>query len=115
MATARPSGTARRRHASRVGGAPPPGRAVRLLRGLSGALAAGLVLLAVLLGVAQWVSGPDTVPGPGIGMLVGHWAGAVVAAVLQWIADRGRGVRAVAAAIAVLVVVVAVLWIWWWL
>lgn len=100
----------------RAGSAPaPPGPATRLLRGLSGALAAGLVVLAVLLGVAQWLSGPDTVPGPGIGALVGHWVGAVVAVVLQWVADHRRGAGAVGAAVAVIAVVVTVLWIWWWL
>ncbi len=92
-----------------------PGLAMRLLRGLSGSLAAGLVVLAVLLGVVHWLSGPDTVPGPGIGALVGHWVGAVVAVALQWFADRRRGVQAVLAALAVLTVTVAVLWTWWWL
>lgn len=117
MSTARPSVAARRRHATWHDETSPvsPGRAIRLLRGLSGALAAGLVVLAVLLGVAQWLSGPDTVPGPGIGALVGHWVGAIVAVVLQWVADRRRGVGAVVAALAVLAVVVAVLWTWWWL
>jgi hypothetical protein len=117
MSTARPAVTAHRRRAARRDGpaSGPPGRALRLLRGLSGALAAGLVLLAVLLGVAHWFSGPDTVPGPGIGALVGHTAGAAVAVVLQWVADRGGGVRAAVAALAALAVVVAVLSIWWWL
>lgn len=117
MTTARPAVTTHRRRAPRRGGpaSEPPGRALRLLRGLSGALAAGLVLLAVLLGVAEWFSGPDTVPGPGVGVLVGHCAGAAVAVVLQWVADRRGGVRAVLAAIAVIAVVVAVLSNWWWL
>lgn len=92
----------------------PPGLAIRLLRGLSGALAAGLVVLAVLLGVAQWLS-PDTVPGPGIGALVGHWVGAVVAVAMQWFADRRRGAQAAIAALAVLAVVATVLFTWWWL
>lgn len=99
-----------------VGSAPAPtGLAMRLLRGLSGSLAAGLVVLAVLLGVVHWLSGPDTVPGPGVGALVGHWVGAIVAVALQWFADRRRGVKSGVAALAVLAVVVAVLWTWWWL
>lgn len=114
MAAVQPSVTARPRHASRRG-VGPPDRTVRLLLGLSGALTAGLVLLAVLLGVAQWFSGPDTVPGPGIGMLLGHWVGAPVAVLLQWVADRSRGGRAVIASLAVLAVVGGVLWFWWWL
>ncbi|MPZ67563.1 MAG: hypothetical protein GEU83_19395 [Pseudonocardiaceae bacterium] len=101
---------------ARDGAAPaPPGLAIRLLRGLSGALAAGLVVLAVLLGIAQWLSGPDTVPGPGIGALVGHYVGAAVVVVLQWVADRRRGAGAVGAALAVIAIVGTVLWIWWWL
>lgn len=113
MTTVRPSVTARPRHGSRD--EVPPGRTVRLLRALSGSLTAGLVLLAVLLGVAQWFSGPDTVPGPAIGMLVGHWVGALVAVLLQWVADRSRGRRAVIASLAAVAVVVGVLWFWWWL
>lgn len=105
------------RHVARRDGAvpAPPGLAIRLLRGLSGALAAGLVVLAVLLGAAQWLSGPDTVPGPGIGALVGHWVGAAAAVALQWFADRRRGAQAVVAALAVLAVAMVVLFTWWWL
>lgn len=95
-------------------GAAAPGWALRLLRGLSGALAAGLVVLAVVLGVAEWLSGPDSVPGPGIGGVVRHGVGAAVAVALQWVADRSRGGRAAVAALAVLGVVVAVLWSYWW-
>ena len=92
----------------------PPGPAGRMLRGLSGALAVGLVALTLVLAVAQWLSGPVTVSGPGTGQLVGHGAGALIALLLQRAADRSRGRRAVAAALAVLSVVGAVLWFWWW-
>ncbi len=103
-----------RRGARREGSAAEPGRVLRLLRGLSGALAAGLVVLAVFLGVVKGFSGPETVPGPTVGALVGHGVGAAVAVVLQWVADRSRGGRAAVAALAVLAVVVAVLWTFWW-
>ncbi len=102
------------RRGGRRDGAAAPGRALRLLRGLSGALAAGLVVLAVVLGVAVWLSGPDTVPGPGAGVVTGHGVGAAIAVGLQWVADRSRGGRAAVAAQAVLAVVVAVLWVYWW-
>ncbi|MDQ3989485.1 MAG: hypothetical protein M3291_09885 [Actinomycetota bacterium] len=109
----------------------PPGS---VLRGFSGALAAGLVVLTLVLAVAQWLStqwlstqwlstqwlstqwlsGPATVPGPGVGTLVGHGVGALIALLLQWVADRSSGGRAVTASLAVLSVVAAVLWFWWW-
>lgn len=92
-----------------------PGPVLRLLRGLSGALAAGLVVLAALLAAAHWLSGPDTVPGPSTGLLVRHGVGAALAVTLQWVADRSRGRRATIAALAVVAVVVSVLWTSWWL
>lgn len=90
------------------------GPGVRLLRGLSGALAAGLVVLTLMLAVGQWLGGSATVPGPGVGTIVGHGLGAVVAVFAQAVADRSRGGRAVAASVVALAVVLAVLWIWWW-
>lgn len=93
---------------------PPPGVGLRTLRGLSGALALGLLVLTVTLAVAQWFSGTTTVPGPGAGTLVGHGAGTLAALVLQYAADRSRGRRAALAAAAVLAVVAVVLWVWWW-
>ncbi|MDQ3154463.1 MAG: hypothetical protein M3R63_22995 [Actinomycetota bacterium] len=86
----------------------------RLLRGLSGALAAGLVVLTLVLAVAQWLSPSATVPGPGAATIVGHGVGAVVALLAQAVADRSRGGRAVAASVVVLAVVVMVLWLGWW-
>ncbi len=92
----------------------PPGPVLRALRGLSGALAVGLVVLTMVLVFAQWLSDPATVSGLGTGMLVGHGAGAVIALLLQRVADRSHGGRMVAASLAVLSVVVAVLWFGWW-
>ena len=92
----------------------PRGTAGRMLRGLSGALAVGLVVLTLVLAVALWLSGPVMVSGPGTGPLVGHGAGALIALLLQRAADRSRGGRAAAASLAVLSVVGAVLWFWWW-
>jgi hypothetical protein len=97
----------------------PPGPVLRALRGFSGALAVGLVVLTLVLAGAQWLSSPATVPGPGTvagrtGILAGHGAGALIALLLQRTADRSRRVRAVAASLGVLSVVAAVLWFWWW-
>ncbi len=93
---------------------PPAGPGVQLVRGLSGALAAGLVALTLVLAVGQWLSDTATVPGPGADTIAGHGIGAVVAMLAQAVADRSRGGRAVAASAVVLAVVSAVLWVWWW-
>ena len=96
-----------------------PGPVLRVLRGFSGALAVGLVVLTLVLAgaqwlSAQWLSGPATVPGSGTGALVGHGTGALLALLLQRTADRSRGGRAGAVSLAVLSVAAAVLWFWWW-
>jgi len=100
-------------------GAASPGPVLRVLRGFSGALAVGLVVLTLALAgtqwlSVQWLSGSATVPGPGTGTLIGHGAGALIALLLQGAADQSRGGRAVTASLAVLSVVAAVLWFWWW-
>lgn len=92
----------------------PSGPALRLLLGLSGALAAGLVVLTLLLAVAQWRSGLAAGPGPGAAMIGWHGTAAALAVALQWGADRSRGARATTAALAVVAVAVGVLWLWWW-
>lgn len=93
---------------------PPEPGAVRLLRGLSGVLAGGLVALAAALIVAGVVAQQRGVPGPGAVSIGGHLVAAVVAVVLQRRADRTPGLQAAgwAGAVTVLtVVVLAVLWL----
>lgn len=90
-------------------------RRAGVLRGLSGALAAGVVLLlAVVLG--GWVyAGIQGEPGPGVGVLIGHAVAAVAAVGLQLVADRradGWGAAAAAGVIAVAVAVVAFYWLY---
>ncbi|MEK6438110.1 hypothetical protein [Pseudonocardia sp. T1-2H] len=89
-------------------------RAGRLLRGVSGVLAAGLVGVAVIL-LAGWAVTTRTgTAGPGTGMLLGHGAAAVVAVVAQAVADRRRDRTGVLAAWAAIVLVAAVV-AWYWL
>jgi len=66
-----------------------PRRARRsLLRGVSGLLVGGLVALALVL-AAGWVYADRTgLPGPGLGMLIGHAVAAVAAVVAQVRVDR---------------------------
>lgn len=90
------------------------GRGERRLVALSGTLAAGLAVLAVLVLAAQvwgWVAGH---PGPKPGMLIGHLGGAGGAVVAQRVADRRTGRRAVLGAAVVLALVAAVLVVFWW-
>lgn len=95
-----------------------PGRGLRALVGLSGALTGGLVALAGALMVAQWLVSEANRPGPGIATVIGHAVAALVAVVLQGVADRSRarsrGGRAALAAVAVLLLVSAVLWFGWY-
>ena len=70
-----------------------------LLRGLSGLLVGGLVALALVL-AAGWVYADRTgLPGPGLGMLIGHVVAAVVAVVAQvWVDRRTDRLGSLAAA-----------------
>ncbi|MEU3275279.1 hypothetical protein ABZ639_30880 [Saccharomonospora sp. NPDC006951] len=89
-------------------------RAGRLWRGITGSLAAGLVILALaVLGavVLGWATGAV---GPGGWPLLGHAAGAAGGVAAQRFADRHSGPKAAAAGIAVVAIAAAVLWFFWW-
>lgn len=59
-----------------------------LLRGLSGLLVGGLVVLALVLVAGFFYAGRLGLPGPGPGMLLGHVVAAVAAVVAQVWVDR---------------------------
>jgi divalent metal cation (Fe/Co/Zn/Cd) transporter len=83
-------------------------------RGLSGALAAGVIVLTVVvfgLEVTSWSRG---LPGLGIWVLIGHIVGAVLAVVVQRQVDRRTGRPALLAGLGQLAVVLAVLVLFWW-
>jgi hypothetical protein len=88
-------------------------RAVRLLRGLSGLLAGGLVALALALVGAWFLAEQLGVPGPGIPTIAGHAVAAVVAMLAQFQADRSRGAPASVAALVVVLVTAGVLAVQW--
>jgi hypothetical protein len=96
--------------------APSVNPGLRLLRALSGAVAAGLVILAVVTAVAAWIPDRDGAPGPGTDIVLGHAVIALLAVVAQVIADRSRArpVRALLAVLAVVGLATATLWVWWW-
>ena len=87
---------------------------VRAARGLSGLLSGGLVVLAIVVCVAQWLAGTSGRPGPGTPAVVGHVVAALAAVVLQLMADRLRGPPAALASGSVLVIAAGVLWFGWW-
>jgi hypothetical protein len=88
----------------------------RTVRGCTGAIAAGLVVLVLALVGVQIFASEDAAaaPGPGAAMIGGNAAAAVLAVACQWYADRTRGGRAAAAHLAVVAVVAAALWFSWW-
>lgn len=89
---------------------------LRVLRWLSGTVAAGLVILAGVTAVAAWVTDREGAPGPGTHIVLGHMTTALLAVVAQVIADRAgnRPVRALLAILAVFVLAGSTLWVWWW-
>lgn len=90
-------------------------RAGTVARGLTGSLAAGLVVLAVtLVGVQIWADAHGK-PGPGLGVVIGHFAPAAVAVALQALADRRRDLVGGVSALGVGISVLATLTYWWWL
>ncbi|MDH6282973.1 hypothetical protein [Prescottella agglutinans] len=88
---------------------------VRALRGLSGVVAGGVVVLTlVVIGVAYLASNRDF-PGPGRESVAAHVVSSVVVVVAQVLADRRRGAASVLASAAVLAVTGLLLWTQWWM
>jgi hypothetical protein len=89
------------------------GRAGARLRGLSGVLAGGLVVLVLALVGAWGVAERNGTPGPGVNTLAWHAGAAVVAVLAQRQADRRPDAQGVCAAVAVLVVTAVLLTVQW--
>lgn len=88
-----------------------PGPVLRAARGLTGALTAGLVLLAIGVLAAQVLTSQ---PGPGAPMLTLHLVGAAFAVCLQLAADRLRSRVSALCVLGVLIVASCVLWFGWY-
>ncbi|WP_410639253.1 hypothetical protein [Amycolatopsis sp. lyj-346] len=85
----------------------------RWWRGLTGSMAAGLVVLAVgvlVVGVICLFTGA---PGPGAASLIGHPLAAVLALVAQRVADRRSGLPAAGGGAAVVLFAVSAATIFW--
>lgn len=88
-------------------------RTVRLLRGLSGLLAGGLVVLALALVTAWAIAQQRAVAGPSALSVAGHLVAAAVSVLVQRTADRRSGPAAASAALLVLLVTAVVLAVQW--
>lgn len=87
---------------------------LRFLRGLSGTVTAGLVVLAIAVALTQYLGDSRGFPGPGGLSVAVHIVAAVVAVLAQRITDHRRGFSAFVGAIVVFVVTGLVLWTQWW-
>ncbi|CAM4132942.1 hypothetical protein KIPE111705_42150 [Kibdelosporangium persicum] len=93
----------------------PRRRKGRFWRELTGALAAGLVVLALAVLVLQIISWANGVPGLGVVELIGHIVGAGVAVYAQRVIDRRPGRPALLAGFGLAATVVLVLVLFWWI
>jgi hypothetical protein len=84
-----------------------------LLRGLSGLCTGGLAALALVLVVGWFYADHTGLPGPGIGMLIGHVAAAAAAVVAQVWADRRPDRLGTLAAVALAALIVGGLALAW--
>ncbi|MGW0183959.1 hypothetical protein [Nocardia sp. NPDC003345] len=87
---------------------------MRVLRGISGIAAAGLVLLALVVLGAALIGDRRGFPGPGTESVLLHLLVAAIAVVAQVYSDRRRGTATVVAAVVVLGAGAALLWTQWW-
>ncbi|MGW0004260.1 hypothetical protein [Nocardia grenadensis] len=87
---------------------------MRLVRGLSGVAAAGLVLLASVVVGAEIIGERRGFPGPGAESVAWHIVVAAIAVVAQVYSDRVRGAASLGAAVVVLGSGAILLWTQWW-
>jgi hypothetical protein len=83
-------------------------------RELSGALAMGMSVLAVVVVVFQVLAFVRHMPGPGALTVFGHIAAAVLAVFVQRFADRLTGWAAALSVLGVVAVSGVALWLFWW-
>jgi hypothetical protein len=97
---------------------PPPAEAPRHRGGpwreLSGALAVGMSVLALVVIVFQVLAWGQDMPGPGMWTVVGHVVAAALAVLVQRFADRLTGLAAAGCVLGVVAVSGAALWLFWW-
>lgn len=87
---------------------------LRWLLGLSGSVAAGTIVLTLVVVVAAYIGGKRDFPGPGETSIAMHIGASVIALVTQLWADRRSGAVAAFGACVVLAVAGGLLWTQWW-
>ncbi|MFZ2526248.1 MAG: hypothetical protein WAX14_01150 [Rhodococcus sp. (in: high G+C Gram-positive bacteria)] len=87
---------------------------VRALRALSGLVCGAVVVLAVVVGGAQYLSGDRGVPGPGAESVSAHVVAAVVVIAAQVSADRRRGTAVLPGSAVVFVTAIFLMFTQWW-
>lgn len=92
----------------------PPRRKLKFPRELSGALAAGMVLLAVVVIGAQVYAAVRGTPGPGFLMVAGHIGAGALCLACQRMLDRRTGRATIVPGVLLVVVALATLWLFWW-
>jgi hypothetical protein len=83
-------------------------------RELSGALAVGMSVLAVVVIVFQVLAWGQDMPGPGAWTVGGHIVAGTLAVLVQRFADRLTGWLAALSVLGVVAVSGAALWLFWW-
>ena len=86
----------------------------RTLRGLSGVVAGGVVVLTVVVLVAAYLASDRDFPGPGAESIAAHVVASVLVVGLQVFSDRRRGGTSALASGAILVITALLLWTQWW-
>lgn len=87
---------------------------MRALRTLGGVMAAGMVVLALVVVGAAIVGARRGFPGPGGASVAWHVGAAIFVVLVQWRVDRGRGPLVYGGVAAILVAVGLVLVTQWW-
>ncbi len=87
---------------------------VKFLRGLSGAVTAGVIVLTLVVIGAAFVGNERSFPGPGGVSIAWHVAVSVVAVTGQRLADHRNGAIAILGSAIVLVATGLLLWTQWW-
>jgi hypothetical protein len=85
-----------------------------LPRGVSGVVAACLVILFLVVLASQIFFQLQGYPGSGWGAVAVHALAAAIAVVLQRVADRRTGAVSALASLAVLADAALTLWLYWW-
>lgn len=87
---------------------------MKLVRGLSGTVAAGLLVLACVVAGAALIGARRGFPGPGAESVAVHIVVAVLALAAQIYSDRRRGTASLVVAALIIGAAVVLLWTQWW-